>query len=241
MIQLFTNKYLLVEHVVVYRILGYPPSFTSITRDTYPSKHLASFSQPWDLSFVLHTLLDIADVAMHIHERGVMHGDLYAHNILVKDDMVDGAQPAVAAAGAGAAVSRHDLRHHAILTDFGAATLIRDAIVKRTDEETHTIIEDVPSKQLQELFEQMEVRAFAHLLDDLVTQFTILLSSKDSGTTPILPSRYATIIESLNSIKEAIVSGARNMEQQISTGDAGPTSLAFQDIKSKLLELISYL
>jgi hypothetical protein len=56
--------------------LAGPPSLESCTRDVYPED--ARFS----LRAVLDLALGIASVVAHLHQRGVMHGDLYAHNIL---------------------------------------------------------------------------------------------------------------------------------------------------------------
>jgi serine/threonine protein kinase len=47
----------------------------------------------------LNIARDVADAVAHLHQRGVMHGDLYAHNILIDP-----------------------LRGQAKLGDFGAAT-----------------------------------------------------------------------------------------------------------------------
>jgi serine/threonine protein kinase len=75
-----------------FRNLGGPPSFTTCTRDTYPAGTLFSCRE------VIRIAAGIAGAAAHLHARGFMHGDLYAHNILVDE----AANP--------------------ILGDFGAAT-----------------------------------------------------------------------------------------------------------------------
>ncbi len=77
----------------VFTNLGGPPNFQTCTRDTFPAGTTLSLGQ------VLKISVGIARAAMHLHERGIAHGDLYAHNILVD--------------GAG----------HALLGDFGAATV----------------------------------------------------------------------------------------------------------------------
>lgn len=59
-----------------YQTLGYPPSFETCTRDTYPPD--AQFA----LSVVLRIAQGIAAAAAHLHGNGILHGDLYAHNIL---------------------------------------------------------------------------------------------------------------------------------------------------------------
>jgi serine/threonine protein kinase len=73
--------------------LAGPPSLQSCTRDVYPS----GLRMPPRLA--LSIARDVANAVAHLHRRGVMHGDLYAHNILI--DPVHG---------------------HARLGDFGAAT-----------------------------------------------------------------------------------------------------------------------
>jgi len=73
--------------------LAGPPSFASCTRDVYADD--ARFA-PGDASRIA---FGIASVAAHLHARGIMHGDLYAHNIL------------------------HDGAGGALLGDFGAASV----------------------------------------------------------------------------------------------------------------------
>lgn len=60
-----------------FKILGLPPSFDSITRDVYPSDFRI------ELNHVVTVLKGIASICSHLHSRGISHGDLYAHNILV--------------------------------------------------------------------------------------------------------------------------------------------------------------
>jgi Protein tyrosine and serine/threonine kinase/Leucine rich repeat len=75
-----------------YQNLGNPPSLASCTRDTYAA----------ETSFAVKTILQIAigigSAAAHLHAQGIMHGDLYAHNILVNES------------------------GHPLLGDFGAAS-----------------------------------------------------------------------------------------------------------------------
>jgi len=94
-----------------YTILGQPPSFATCTRDTFPpssndSNAVALMAKETTSNPVnaptrtLSMLTGIAGAAAHLHERGIAHGDLYAHNILASAE--DG---------------------HALLGDFGAATI----------------------------------------------------------------------------------------------------------------------
>jgi hypothetical protein len=71
--------------------LASPPSLESCTRDVYaPSKR-------FDWPVILRIARGIASATQHLHARGVLHGDLYAHNIL------------------------HTAEGHALLSDLGAA------------------------------------------------------------------------------------------------------------------------
>ena len=63
-----------------YTNLGQPPSFESCTRDVYDAT--TSFS----LKDTLTITLGIASVAQQLHQKGILHGDLYAHNTLIGYD-----------------------------------------------------------------------------------------------------------------------------------------------------------
>jgi hypothetical protein len=78
--------------------LAGPPSLESCTRDVYPGS--LRISAP----AALRLASQIADAVAHLHARGVMHGDLYAHNILWDPHTAQ-----------------------ALLSDFGGATLLPDA------------------------------------------------------------------------------------------------------------------
>jgi hypothetical protein len=57
--------------------LGNPPSFATCTRDTFPDGII------FDIKSILNIASGIAGAAAHLHACGIMHGDLYAHNILI--------------------------------------------------------------------------------------------------------------------------------------------------------------
>lgn len=63
-----------------FKNLGGPPSFDTCTRDTFkPGTYFSSES-------ILKISKSIASAAMHLHSKGIMHGDLYAHNTLIDDN-----------------------------------------------------------------------------------------------------------------------------------------------------------
>lgn len=59
-----------------YRNLAGPPSLDSCTRDIYAD------GTTFTLDTALRIALGIAGAARHLHAQGILHGDLYAHNIL---------------------------------------------------------------------------------------------------------------------------------------------------------------
>jgi hypothetical protein len=80
-----------------YKPLGWPPDFSTLTRDVYPGGTV------FTNEFVQKVLTSIADAVRHLHTQGVMHGDIYAHNILA------------------------DTSGNCYLGDFGAASLFTPA------------------------------------------------------------------------------------------------------------------
>nr|MBL8411862.1 protein kinase [Dechloromonas sp.] len=76
-----------------FRNLAGPPSLDSCTRDVYPPNTRLSASTATSIA------RGIASAAWQLHQQGIMHGDLYAHNIL------------------------HCGQGRALLGDFGAASI----------------------------------------------------------------------------------------------------------------------
>jgi len=60
--------------------LAGPPSLDSCTRDVYPA------DAGWPVQTALKMARGIASAAAQLHARGIVHGDLYAHNILSNDE-----------------------------------------------------------------------------------------------------------------------------------------------------------
>lgn len=86
-----------------YSILGNPPSLVTCTRDVFTPDTLITPKQATSIA------IQIASVAAHLHNKGLMHGDLYAHNILINKE------------------------GHTLLTDFGAAVIYdrKDTVVSK--------------------------------------------------------------------------------------------------------------
>jgi hypothetical protein len=59
--------------------LGLPPSFGTITRDTFTEGFVTTPAQ------IMQWAIQVTSVMKHLHERVICHGDLYAHNMLVDD------------------------------------------------------------------------------------------------------------------------------------------------------------
>ena len=63
-----------------YRNLGQPPSFATCTRDVFSRDQKFTFTKG------LCILKGVLQAAKHLHARGIMHGDLYAHNTLYNSE-----------------------------------------------------------------------------------------------------------------------------------------------------------
>lgn len=81
------------------QVMASPPSLASCTRDCYAPQ------QRFNAQQVLKIASSVASVMQHIHQRGILHGDLYGHNLLV------------------------DSAGGTLLSDFGAASF-HDALSK---------------------------------------------------------------------------------------------------------------
>ncbi len=117
--------------------LAAPPSLKSCTRDIYAA------DVKFTLANVLQIAFSIADVAAHLHAQGVMHGDLYAHNILWNE------------------------QDQCLLGDFGAASF-----VPQHDVNFATGMQRIEVRAfaclLEELLERCDVPAEArHIVDGL--------------------------------------------------------------------------
>lgn len=117
--------------------VGLQPDFTTLTRDVFPGRNFSP-------SFTLQVLQDVCSALVHLHGRGMMHGDVYAHNLLA------------------------DRTGSTYMGDFGAATLYEPLANHRR--------------------EQLEVRSFGYLLDDLLTHSD---------------QKHKTLLERLDSLRQS--------------------------------------
>ncbi len=142
--------------------LAGPPSLDSCTRDIYPPD--ARFS----VADALRLAHGIASAAAHLHQRGIMHGDLYAHNILH--------------AGAG----------RALLGDFGAASFydpadeLQAAALQRLEVRAFGCL-------LEELLERCTASPEASAIMPAMRELQAACLSEESATRPL----FAEIVERL--------------------------------------------
>lgn len=100
--------------------LGLPPSFESCSRDVYPADFSISTKS------ALKILQGMANAALHMHECFIMHGDFYAHNIMIDKD------------------------YNCILGDFGGASYY-----EQEDKKIHKALEQLEVRAFGCLIEEM--------------------------------------------------------------------------------------
>jgi tRNA A-37 threonylcarbamoyl transferase component Bud32 len=120
-----------------------PPSLSSCTRDIY------SKTQTWTIEQIWFYAKSIATVMAYLHKKGIMHGDLYAHNILIKDGS------------------------SCYLSDFGAASIYR-GIVPSISQQLEAIEVRAYAVLLQELLSRLNIhdenRADVKILKHIINQ-----------------------------------------------------------------------
>ena len=65
-----------------FKNLGLPPSLQTCTRDTFTQ------GKSFSVETIVNVAKAMASASFHLHSRGLMHGDLYAHNILIDENDV---------------------------------------------------------------------------------------------------------------------------------------------------------
>ena len=144
--------------------LGNPPSLATCTRDVFEDKHFT-------MDEVLKIAKSMASVANHLHNKGIHHGDLYAHNILINNTS------------------------EILFGDFGAATFYDksselSANIERIEVRAFgCLLEDLLNLVDKSEIENSKYKALVNLMDDclysIVNQrpnFSDILAKLDSFT-----------------------------------------------------------
>jgi serine/threonine protein kinase len=145
--------------------LAGPPSLDSCTRDIYPAELQIPEAK------VLRLAQDVAGAVAQLHQQGVIHGDLYAHNILWNPES-----------------------GHAVLGDFGAATLL-----------------PVNQPKLSSALQALEVRAFGCLLEELAAH-----ALPATSRTSVLP-RMAAMAQACLALQPVARPTMTELAQQLAT------------------------
>lgn len=146
--------------------LGLPPTLHTCSRDVYPD----SFTLP--LAQGLKILIGMANAGVHMHERGIMHGDFYAHNIMI------------------------DKEANSILGDFGGASYyepkevdIRNALERLEVRAFGCLIEEIlmlSQNDPDSMIQREQLNSLKHLcLNEVTTQRPL----------------FKTILQKINHIK----------------------------------------
>jgi len=147
--------------------LAGPPSLESCTRDVYAP------SQRFTWTSTLRMAKGIASAAQHLHARGILHGDLYAHNIL------------------------HTAEGDALLSDFGAAAFfdVNDTAISQG-------LEKLEVRALGCLLEELAMQCDATIKDATQHQALALLSQQCLQETPLNRPSLAQICTKLEALSK---------------------------------------
>lgn len=145
-----------------FEVLAGPPSLQTCTRDVYADG--VGFTPPQ----AVRIASDIAGAVAHLHARGILHGDLYAHNIL-----------------------RHG--GEALLGDFGAASFF-DA----TDGPAAAALQRIEARAFGCLLEELVARCDASALAANATLAAMKdLQMRCTSEIPASRPTFAQIVEAL--------------------------------------------
>ena len=146
--------------------LAAPPSLESCTRDVYAQ------GKRFNWPTTLRIARGIASATLHLHARGILHGDLYAHNIL------------------------HTAEGDALLSDFGAAAFfdVDDTALAQGLEQLEV---RALGCLLEELAAQSDTTEHEAHLHHALTQ----LSQSCMGNEPALRPRIAQVCDALEMLQ----------------------------------------
>lgn len=148
--------------------LAGPPSLESCTRDVYPA------GLAFTATAALNIALGIAAVAEHLHAQGIMHGDLYAHNILWNP------------------------QGDCLLGDFGAASFLPKA-----DPEQAITLQRIEVRAyaclLEELIERCDSPPVAETVLAALSRLQRACNSAEPDTRPLFTEIRLTLEQMINS------------------------------------------
>jgi tRNA A-37 threonylcarbamoyl transferase component Bud32 len=114
-----------------YSNLGNPPNFDTCTRDVYTDNTIFTISQIKTIS------RSISSAAKHLHDKGILHGDLYAHNTMVEPE----GNALLGDFGAATCFNK-DFAHAALLErlDVRAFGCLLEELINRAEDKAHESI-----------------------------------------------------------------------------------------------------
>ena len=143
--------------------LAGPPSLDSCTRDIYSTDTTFTFSA------ALRIALGIASAARHLHAQGIMHGDLYAHNIL------------------------HGKEGDALLGDFGAASFFAPEERQRA-EALQRIEVRAFARLLEELLERCRAAGDSRVRTEVLVDLQARCAQENSEARPLFAEIHELLL-----------------------------------------------
>ena len=162
------------EYLPGYTALAQPPNFDTCTRDVYDHHHHSSSSRrnrrrSPTATFCWQIAMDTLRVVTKLHEDlGISHGDLYAHNILIRSPPSSSATAADAAASSVVTTTTtqcSSTTNAVKVSDFGAAYRYKNSTTQ-DDEDDIDEFRKV-QRSFARLVEKIELRAYAVLVEEL--------------------------------------------------------------------------
>ena len=155
---------LVLELLDGWEALAGPPSFVSVTRDVYKGDSSIVDSTTGEclapgpllleggLETIVSILHAVSVAAETLHAKGISHGDLYAHNVLLRPNEAD---------------REGSARPRAILSDFGASFFY-----KFSNKSVEAVQQDKKCSS-EHLLERVEVLAFGHFMSELIARVPV--------------------------------------------------------------------
>ena len=144
--------------------LAAPPSFDTCTRDVFFKNRKFSWNH------ILKITQAIADASRHLHSKGIMHGDLYAHNTLI------------------------DEHGNTIFGDFGAATIYD------TNHANASYYEKIDVRAFGYLMDDLIQQAEDKNINDFINQHMAMIKEKCLHENILARPSFQEIVTALHAI-----------------------------------------